>query len=300
MRSVWMALLCACGDNAHAPKLEVVAQLPPSTVSDVAFDRDNLAVVQLADGSVKRRAGDQWRSVALPAKATSKFGSDLDGAPLVTAGSSVIRIDHGIVVLLGGSVPADDLFRPMEAPSMNRYVSERGGARRTFMLASGTQTWVESPPMFVTRPVRTVRGGVYAAVPAGVEQFGADGTRSLAVTCERLERTSCADVIIAGENADGRVVVADERGLATTVGELGEKVERIPLPGEPLRAAAGSDGVVVLAKRAGELVLFIVRDGEALAVDTFADPPSMETQLAVDREGAVFIATTSLSRVSLP
>src|SRR5690348_735623 len=96
MRAVWLTLaVCACGDNAHAPKLDVVAPLPAAAAADVAFDRDNVAVVQLVDGSVKRQAGDRWRSVALAGKATSLFGSDLDGVPLVTVGSSVIRIDHG-------------------------------------------------------------------------------------------------------------------------------------------------------------------------------------------------------------
>jgi len=306
MRAVWIAIaLGACGDNTEPPRLEPLVALPAAT-QDVVFDRDDVAVVRREDGTLQRFVDGRWRTVATLDVQPTDFGSDNDGTLLVmsTVPRMLYQLDGGVMREVGGLVLANFVHMPMQVPSGNRYVKEIMGEQRSFVLSPGTSTWVETPPMFVSRPVRAYDNTLYAAVASGVERFATDGTRPLVVTCAALGKPSCTGLVLGGADR-GRVYVGDIAEPDVIVVNDGGLIERVALPGRlvPVRIAAGQGLTVVLAKEPASnpaletYSLFVLDDRGVVRIEAADDPPTSATRLVVDHRGTVHVASQSLSTV---
>ena len=301
MRAAWILLAAttACGDNVRPARLEPVAALPAGA-HDLAFDRDG-AVVRSADGSASRLVDGKWRAIAMNGAHAFDFGTDTDGSLLVM--SSIPRRLYQLrgmeLAEVGGIVLANYVHMPVPVPSGNRSVRELEGAQRSFVLSPGASTWASTPPMFFARPVRAYDRTLYAAQAAGVMRFEPDGSRSVAVPCERAGEATCTHLVLGG--ADGeRIVVGDPQEPAV-LAITGEAVERVLLPRgrKPVRIAVGADVTVVLAERETEHVLYLLHADHSLELlDTASDPPSAATLLAVDGDGHVHVATAAISRIA--
>ena len=292
-----MLAAAACGDNARPASLERVAAVPAGA-QDLVFDRDG-AVVRDADGTASRLVDDRWRPIAMNGARAIDLGTDTDGTLLVM--SSIPRRLYQLrgmeLVEVGGILIANYVHMPVQVPSGNRYVREIEGARRSFVLSPGASTWASTPPMFHARPVRAYDGALYAAQAAGVVRFEADGP-TLVVPCERAGEATCTHLVLGA--ADGGRVVAADPGEPAVVAITGEAVEHVRLPRgrKPVRIAVGANVAVVLAERDTEHVLYALHADSSLELlDSASDPPSAATLLAVDGDGHVHVATSSLSRV---
>ena len=290
MRWCLVLLVAACGDNAQPPGLDVVAKLPAGT-QDLAFQRDGTAVARLGDGSVKELVDGRWRAIDIAGGRAIDFGSDNDGGLLVMSSIPrvLMRVDGGMATPLGGIVIANFVHEPMQVASGNRYVREVAAPERSFVLSG--ETWAETPPMFFSRPQRATDGSVLAMTAAGVQRDG-----EIAVWCAQLERATCTQMVLGGDNAEGIVVGADD--------DLYVGSRKVKLPGhvEIVQIAAGKDLVVVLAKRGGatpmgRFFLYAVRD-DAEEIDTIEDRATAATRLAV-HDGVVWVGTEQLSKVAL-
>lgn len=306
MRALWLGLaLCACGDNTDQPRLVALTTVPAGT-EDVAFDNTDVPVVRNESGALQRFVDKRWRAVAMMDAHATDFGSDSDGTLLVmsTVPRRLYQLgSNGAMREVGPIVLANYVHMPMQAPSGNRYVKEIEGEQRSFVLSPGSAMWVESPPLFFSRPVRAYDKTLYAAAPGGVQRFAPDGTRPFAVTCAQLGKTSCTGLLVGG--ADGeRVVVADIDDPEVIVVD-GETIERVPLNTVvPVRIAVGKGMTVVLAKHAAATpasetyALFAIdAEGALISLEAKSDPPSSATRLAVDHAGTVHVMTKSLSTV---
>ncbi len=300
MRAPWILplLVGACGDNVHPPQLDTTAKLPAGT-ADLAFERDGTAVVRTSDGTVRRRADGRWREVELAGAQAIDVGTDNDGGLLVMSSvpRRLYRIDGGAASAIGDLVIANYVHEPVQVPSGNHYVREVEGAQRSFVLSAGTSTWAESPPMFFSRPVRARDGTLYAMTAAGVQRFEATGARTIAVPCARLERSTCTEMLFGG--VDGtRVVVAGDGDVYV----VGDGVTHVPLPQNIVaeRVVVGDGMTVVLGKRELRYFLYAVSGDEVVEIESADDPPSDATRLGVDADGVVWVATTSLSKVTVP
>lgn len=269
----------------------------PEGVVDIVFDRTDVPVVRTEAGQALRRVDNKWKVVGSGVKIVD-FGSDNDGTLLAVSGMRLVyQLDRGELSELGAEVAAP-AGMPMQVPSGFRYVKELEAPHRTWVLTTGATEWLESPPMFFARPVRSYERTLYAAAVGGVQKFEADGTRPFAVTCEQLGKSSCADLLVGGAD-HGTLFVADDRAVFVVDGDV---VTRVDLPDahEPVAIAAGKEQTLVLAKHGAVHALFMVTAaGTVLALDTEEDPPSAATRLAVDRAGKVYAATLSLSTVEL-
>jgi hypothetical protein len=306
MRPVWLlaVLFGACGDNVRPPRLDRIAQLPAGTL-DVAFDPENVAAARTSSGVVQRLVGTRWQAVAMAGASAVDFGTDTDGTLLVMCSipRKLFQLDGSVPREIGGIVIANVVHMPVQVPSGNRYVQEVAAPHRSFVLSPGAQTWAETPPMFFSRPVRTHDGVLLSASAAGIQRFEPDNTRTLLVACSDLGKQTCTQLVIAGLDED-RLIVAD-----TTDSELlfveGSARSSLTLPEDlvPVRAVTGDEMTVILAKRdeldpADEAFFLFALTGRTLErLDSAIDPPTMNTRLAVDREGAVHVATKLLSKV---
>lgn len=295
MRPLWILLaLAACGDNTEPPRLVAVTAVPAGT-TEIVLDGDDAAVVRDAGGKLRRFADGRWQPV--PLAGAVDWGSDDGGTLLVLSPPGLYQVGGSGVVLLAGAVPAGTGM-PVQVPSGNFYVKELAGAGRSFVLAPNSG-WIESPPMFASRPVRAFDRTLYAAAPGGVERFEAGGARPLAVSCEALGKASCTHVAIGGADGD-RLYLAGGRDVIVVRGTL---VERVPLPGgaKVVRLAAGKDATLVLATYDGpdpQHALYLVDlDGTVTQIESLDDPPAATTQLLVDRAGALYAATQAISAV---
>ena len=305
MRAVLIAIaLGACGDNTEPPRLEPLAALPSGT-DDVAFDRGNVVVVRITNGVVQRFLDERWRTVPLGDAGATDFGSDNDGAVLAMTTRGLYVVDGTAVREVGPSIvdAAGDLTMPMQVPSGNRYVTETGGVHRSFVLSLDATAWVETPPMFVRRPIRTYEQTLFAAVGAGVERFEPDGSRPLAVACEQLGKATCTELVLGGEQ--GSRLYLGDRDKPEVIVVDGSAIERVRLPAGavPVGIAAGIRLVVVLAKHPAPTPaletysLFVLDEQGVVRVDAEADPPTSATRLVVDHAGTVHVATQSISTV---
>ena len=297
-RACWLVLvLGACGDNGGRPQIEARTELPEGGIADILFDRTDVPVVRTTAGVTLRREDNKWKAVGTGVKLVD-FGSDNDGTLLAISGTRVVyQLDRGVLSELGATV-AGPAGMPMQVPSGFRYVKELEAPHRTWVLTTGATEWIESPPMFFARPVRSYERTLYAAAQDGVQKFEANDARPFAVTCAQLGKSSCVDVLVGGAD-HGKLFVADDRAVFVVDGGA---VERIDLPDdhEPVAIAAGKQQTLVLAKRGEVFALFLITAGGAvLALDTEEDPPSSATRLVVDRAGKVYAATLSLSTVEL-
>ena len=269
----------------------------PAGVVDVVFDRTDVPLVRTEAGATLRLVDGKWKAVGTGVKIVD-FGSDNDGTLLAVSGARVVyQLDKGELGELGAEI-AGPAGMPMQVPSGFRYVKELDAPHRTWVLTTGATEWLESPPMFFARPVRSYERTLYAAAVGGVQKFETDGTRPLAVTCEQLGKSSCGELLVGGAD-HGTLFVADDRAVFVVDGAA---VTRVDLPDahEPVAIAAGKEQTLVLAKHGEVYALFMVMaSGTAIALDTEEDPPSAKTRLAVDRAGKVYAATLSLATVEL-
>src|SRR6185295_18637718 len=141
----------------------------------------------------------RWRGVDIDHPVD--FGSDNDGGLLVMTSRGLVRFDGGVATAIGGSIVAT-AREPVQVPSGNRYVREEPG--RSFVLSG--QSWVETPPMFFSRPVRR-NGTLFAMVAGGVQKLEAE--RTIAVPCEWLERATCTEMVLGGTDEERIFVGAD-------------------------------------------------------------------------------------------
>lgn len=291
-------LVIGCGDNGHLARLDEVAPIPSTAggaIDRLAFDRDNTPLV-IAGGELRRYADGRWRRLADQNGddiIATDFGTETDWTLLVTAKapSALFRIVDGELRALGGTISITDVREPVEVPSKNHYAREAVAAGRSYVLAAATRDWVETPPLFFSRPRRNRDGVLYAMTAAGVQKFESDGTRTIARACTELGQATCTDLVFGGIEHDTMFVGAGDVVIA---GEA-----RLHLPGDATveQIAAGDDLTVVLARSGERWRLFAIREGSVEEIDDASDRPSARTQLAVDGDGTVHVATTRLSRV---